>query len=376
MSGRSRLTTSMLMGSGAFDGESEEDDHIEDVGNFLEHSGDDDDEEAEVLLYSADESASAQSLVAQAFASHGFAPAAMPSVEDVSSSIADDMARLNIGPPQLDAYPMSIVVQFWHDDDGEDPEFIFEVKEMDVAQSTLEKFCTQLCLAPYRARTKIEPELDGSDARSDDSATSSGGGEKEEEEDDVNAVMMENTGGASTQADTAAAEVVVDDVPDTWIPARGRVNVLAVLYTEAPVIVGLLTEHYDVRVSRPLDDSVEPEPFDVDRMNAEGKRVRWLDSAIGSGKRARIDGDGGDPAMRDGMCESDAPHSILTGMHDFAESGNHEWTSATNRDALVCAFERDSVSGNLKEVRVALALDTIVLRRSLQEMLLETRNNL
>ena len=288
---------------------------------FFTVESDESDDEPPVLLYDAEEAASAHSQVAVFDG---------PTMEQMSESIASDLARLNIGPPQLGSVPMSIVVQFWQEGAADAPiEFLFEVEEMVIQREIMDRFCTRFYTAPYRARHLV---VESADSGSDDD----------------------------------------DDDPTCWIPESGRVNVLGVIYAEAPVIVGFLTEHYDVRENA----ATEPDTFDTDRLNSDGKRVLWMDGAAG-GKRTRTGDD--DDVTTSGVTlveEEDAASSMLTNMYDFADNGNQEWTSAINRDALICAFERDAVTGHIKEVRAAIALHALALRRSLQAALTDTRNNI
>lgn len=354
--GRCNLTASMLIGSGAYS-DDDDDDDLDGVAEAARSFTIEDDEEAEVLIYDAESQAEAlaQAIVKRAFSEHQQQNGTVlePSVEDLSMLIAHDMQRLNIGVPKLETTLMSIVVQFWADGADTPLAFLLETDEMYVPREAMAKFCTQLCEAPFRARMPII---------------------NTEEEDEV-----EEEASASVDEDEAedTSGVVVDDVPERWIPEHGRVNVLAVMYAQAPVIIGLLTEVYNVNHNQRLngiDDGGDvQDDFNLDRLNMNGKRIQWLDGAAGT-KRSRMEDVEGASSAKESDTQNDSP--MVIGMHGFASAGNNEWTSAINRDALVCAFERDDVTGQLKEVRVALALHALGLRHALQQMLQDTRNNL
>ena len=264
------------------------------------------------------------------------------SIDDIAASLEQDMQRLNIGVPQLETTQISIVVQFWQ---TEPTVFLHEIDELYVPRAAMGKFFTGLCEAPFRMQHIVEPS------------------EEEEDEEDM-------PGEIDDAEDEDTPEFAEDDVPREWIPERGRVNVLAVLYGQAPMIVGLLTERYDLTGGG--DGSGDD--VDLDRLNANGKRIQWIDGAA-KAKRSRVEE--ADVESADSSAEpADDDAAMLLGMHTFSTGNNKEWTSAINRNALVCAFERDGETGNLTQVRVALALHTLDLRHTLQKLLGESRNTL
>ena len=306
----------------------------------------DDDEEEECLLYDAEEQAGdiADSML-QAYASQNGGDMADVSIDDITAAISRDMERLKIGVPQLETVHMSVMVQFWQDGgtDDEPLKFLHESGDWTVERSVMLKYCTELCEAPFRMRHIVVDE-DENDEDEDDIP------EEDEDEEDP-------------------PDFAIDDVPREWIPERGRVNVLVVIMAQAPVIVGLLTERYDLTGAGADDDEV-----DLDRLNANGKRIQWLDGAM-SAKRLRVEELDTESAAS-AVAPDDDDDAMLMGMHAFAADGNKEWTSAINRSALVCGFERDEETGKLAQVRVALALHTLDLRHTLQKLLGESRNTL
>ena len=277
-------------------------------------------------------------------------------IDALAESIAGDLDRLNIGAPRPGAAPASIVIQFWNDSAAAPLAFLFEADEIYVPRATLETFFTQLRDAPWRARMTID--CDDDDDYDAEEAPAVDDAEEAPAVDDVEE--------APAVDDTIS--VVVDDVPTNWAPVRGRVCVLLVVYAQAPVIIGLLTERYALgagadEAGAPLDAAA------LGNLNANGKRIAWLDGA--GGKRARTDAAGASAAG--GGAEAPA---MRTGMAGFAAGGAPcEWTSSANDDAVVCAFERDSVTGQVTEVRLALALHTLALRREIEGALQDTRNN-
>lgn len=322
--GRADLAASASLDRGIFDG---------DV---------DDDEEEECLLYDAEEQAGeiADSMM-QAYVSQNGGDMTDVSINDITASIEQDMQRLNIGVPQLETVHMSVLVQFWQDGGTVDEplKFLHESGDWTVERSVMLKYCTELCEAPFRMRHIVVDE-----------------DESDEDEDDI------------PEDEEDPPDFAIDDVPREWIPERGRVNVLVVIMAQAPVIVGLLTERYDLTGAGADDDEI-----DLDRLNANGKRIQWLDGAV-SAKRSRVEELDTESAISAAAPDDD--DAMLMGMHTFAADGNKEWTSAINRSALVCGFERDEETGKLAQVRVALALHTLDLRHTLQTLLGESRNTL
>lgn len=251
---------------------------------------------------------------------------------DSESDLVEMIRDLKIGIPQLDSLMMGIVVSFWTDDN--EPKFVLQTDETVISREAMHNLCHAHRSKPFciRLTTTERTEEDGDD----------------DDEGD-------------------------NDSPYEWFPESGYVNVLGVLYSQAPIIVGLHTEHYDMRdedVYHPVDQET------VDTFNNNGKRIRWMKGALRQErndgerrfKRARGD-DGSDVPEED----EEVADPMFTG---FATHGNAEWKSRLNQNDVICAFEREADTGKLKEVRLALSLNLPHMRDELQAMLEHTRDRI
>jgi hypothetical protein len=342
--GREALASSVLLASGAYDDSSDEEG--ERVNAAADFEWDiDSDEEPEMLIWNADGAA-------QPLMSNGVLPTGVVTEEDMAASIAQDMERLNIGVRPLESIMMGVVVSFW----SVEPTFILQTDEVCISTETMLKLCTEPRLTPFCLRIGAED------------ATADG----DNDNDDV--VAREDSG--SSDSDNLAADeddaAEAEAVPNQWIPECGYVNVLGVLYSQAPIIVGLHTEYYDIRAStaaHEVDERLLDEVF-----NNHGKRIRWLSGARESAsKRSR--GEDGEPVDLDESAAgpTSGSMSLLTG---FAGEDSDEWTNRTNHGDVVCSFERERDSGKFKEVRLALSLHSPRMRAELQELLAQSRDTM
>jgi hypothetical protein len=338
MAGRSALTSSVLLASGAYDSSDDDGDAGRGALNWDIGS----DEEPEMLLWDAEGAA-------QPSMGNGAMPDGMTDA-DVADMISRDMERLNIGVRPLESVMMGVVVSFW----SSEPRFNLQTDEVCISTETMRNLCTEPRLTPFCVRIVTE---DGDDNEAGEPVISHDEG--------------------VTVADPAAlayddSELAEPAPPKQWIPEYGYVNVLAVLYSQAPIIVGLHTEYYDVRANA-AEHEVDPRFLD-EVFNNKGKRIRWLSGAKASAtKRSR--GEDGEPvdSAESAAGSGSGPMGILTG---FAGDGSDEWTNRTNHGDVICSFERERASGKLKEVRLGLSLHSPRMRAELQDLLAQSRDTM
>lgn len=282
------------------------------------------------------------------------------------------MQSLALTPPKLENTMISVVVQFWDDGENGVPKFVAETDELYVPHDAMQSFCTTMRDAPFRMRLDVMPK--SADADADALADIA---ELSDEEADKPELSDDEADEPELKDEPEFADDTVP--PYGWIPARGYVNVLAMLYAQAPVIVGLLTERYD------LTDASASVPYIGDdelrdAFNGNGKRIQWLDGALGATKRSRVTeaGTGADKA-KDTTGKEEAPSDDIMRIamtNISTPTVSSEWTTHTNGDTIVCGFERNDTTGVVMHARVALGLHALGLRHELQTALDNSRNTM
>lgn len=401
--GRASLTSSVVRASGAYDSSEDDPALISSSDSDAElqlalsrayeacapramrdNDPDDDPEsdECETLIYDSDddmgdEKSAVDNLIAAAF------PSAMTTSdtasgeinnedEDGTADLLDGMERLKMAPPKLGNMHMSVVVQFWSDqEDGtRAPQFVLETDEIYLPLDAVEAFCDATVpskTAPYRMALNISPRAHADEDVARVTEIDAADGDDDRKDSEPGTAGNEEPEFAST-------------TPNGWIPTRGRVNVLAVLYAQAPVIVGLLSERYDLDDDSALTSNAISDVDDEVRtaFNGNGKRIRWIDGAIGVSalKRSRVHADPED-ASSDGKREADIDAEMTVAMTGISTPGvSSEWTTRINSSTVVCGFERDDETGRVMQARVALGLHTAALRDELQAALDGSRNTM
>ncbi len=338
-------------------------------------------------------------------------------IDVLAASVAKNLRKLNIGVPELQRSSLTISANFYEGDDTDRSdggmEFVL-CATIEISTDNTARFFKlgPSCLDPLRMRKVM---VDGDDADTDDYTAA--------QTDEVDYAAVYDDYAVRRAAHTDEVDyypAVYDDdddsppappQPRTWIPERGRVAVMLMIDAPAPILVGLMTERYDCTdgAGKAVEDRGLVTVDFLDQFTSgTNKRTQWLDpDATGElcdvpTKSARNDAapspsqladsdddDDVEDATGDGdvsIDDADATGNSGTvppaeqssdGMSGFSNpEAEHEWSNRKWGDDIVCAFSRDIATGKLMEVRFALALNTLHLRKALQAALANSSNTI